>query len=103
QLEHAEEIKLKLSQALQYLSEGDFNIATAIKDAAHLMGQVAQYSDSFQALKERLDSSMIELNDIAAEVEDAERKTEADPQRLEITQDRLNLLYTLQRKHQVRT
>ncbi|MFC5269392.1 DNA repair protein RecN [Adhaeribacter terreus] len=103
QLEHAEEIKLKLSQALQYLSEGEMNVVLAMKDASHLLGQVAAYSDSFQALKERLDSSLIELNDIAAEVETAERKTEADPQRLEVIQDRLNLLYTLQRKHSVRT
>src|SRR5688572_26854933 len=103
QLEHAEEIKLKLSQALQYLSEGEINVVLAMKDASHLLGQVAAYSDSFQALKERLDSSLIELNDIAAEVETAERKTEADPQRLEVIQDRLNLLYTLQRKHSVRT
>jgi DNA repair protein RecN (Recombination protein N) len=103
QLEHAEEIKLKLSQAVQYLSDGEFNVITAVKDATHLLNQVAQYSDTFQGLKERLDSSLIELNDIAAEVETAERKTEADPKRLEIIQDRLNLLYTLQRKHQVRT
>jgi DNA repair protein RecN (Recombination protein N) len=103
QLEHAEEIKLKLSQALQYLSEGEMNVVMAMKDASHLLSQVAGYSQSFEALKERLDSSLIELNDIAAEVEAAERKTEADPQRLEVIQDRLNLLYTLQRKHSVRT
>ena len=103
QLEHAEEIKLKLSQALQYLSDGEMNVVLAMKDASHLLGQVSAYSDSFQSLKERLDSSLIELNDIAAEVETAERKTEADPQRLEVIQDRLNLLYTLQRKHSVRT
>jgi DNA repair protein RecN (Recombination protein N) len=102
QLEHAEEIKLKLSQALQYLSEGEMNVVMAMKDASHLLGQVAAYSESFESLKARLDSALIELNDIAAEVESAERKTEADPQRLEIIQDRLNLLYTLQRKHQVR-
>ncbi len=103
QLEHAEEIKLKLSQALQYLSDGEMNVVLAMKDASHLLGQVAGYSDNFLSLKERLDSSLIELNDIAAEVETAERKTEADPQRLEVIQDRLNLLYTLQRKHQVRS
>ena len=44
---------------------------------------------------------MIELNDIAAELEDAERNTEADPERTVEVQERLNLIYTLQRKHQV--
>ncbi|WP_205502888.1 DNA repair protein RecN [Rufibacter psychrotolerans] len=103
QLEHAEEIKLKLSQALQYISESEYNAASALKDASHLVGQVTEYGESFQTLKERLDSCLIELNDIAGELEDAERKTEADPQRAEQLQERLDLIYTLQRKHQVRT
>ncbi|WP_210487220.1 DNA repair protein RecN [Rufibacter aurantiacus] len=103
QLEHAEEIKLKLSQALQYISESEYNAAGALKDASHLLGQVTEYGESFQILKERLDSCLIELNDIGSELEDAERKTEADPQRAEQLQERLDLIYTLQRKHQVRT
>ncbi|KAA3439291.1 DNA repair protein RecN [Rufibacter hautae] len=103
QLEHAEEIKLKLSQALQYISESEYNAASALKDASHLLGQVTEYGESFQTLKERLDSCLIELNDIGGELEDAERKTEADPQRAEQLQERLDLIYTLQRKHQVRT
>ncbi|WP_181305810.1 DNA repair protein RecN [Rufibacter sp. XAAS-G3-1] len=103
QLEHAEEIKLKLSQALQYISESEYNATGALKDASHLVGQVTEYGENFQTLKQRLDSCFIELNDIAGELEDAERKTEADPQRAEQLQERLDLIYTLQRKHQVRT
>ncbi|GAA4315442.1 DNA repair protein RecN [Nibribacter koreensis] len=103
QLEHAEEIKLKLTQALQYLSESEFNASIALKDASHLLGQVTEYGENFQTLKERLDSCLIELVDISGELEDAERKTEADPQRAEQLQERLDLIYTLQRKHQVKT
>jgi DNA repair protein RecN (Recombination protein N) len=103
QLEHAEEIKMKLSQALQYISESEYNASGALKDASHLLGQVTEYGETFQNLKERLDSCLIELIDIGSELEDAERKTEADPQRAEQLQERLDLIYTLQRKHQVRT
>ena len=102
QLEHAEEIKLKLSQALQYLSESEFNVAVSLKDAAYLLNQVSAYGDHFQALKDRIDSCLIEINDIAAEVETAERKTEADPEKAEQTSERLTLIYNLQRKHQAR-
>ncbi|QMU27406.1 DNA repair protein RecN [Adhaeribacter radiodurans] len=102
QLEHAEEIKLKLSQALQYLSESEYNVAVSLKDAAYLLNQVTPYGDHFQELKERIDSCLIEINDIAAEVETAERKTEADPEKAEQTQERLTLIYNLQRKHQAR-
>jgi len=100
QLEHAEEIKLKLSNALQYISESEYNVLAGLKDATHLVGQLTEFGEQFKALKERLDSCAIELNDIAGELESAERYTEADPEKTIQVQDRLNLLYTLQRKHQ---
>jgi len=100
QLEHAEEIKLKLSTALQYISESEYNVLAGLKDATHLLGQLTEYGEQFKTLKERLDSCTIELNDIAGELESAERYTEADPEKTVQVQDRLNLLYTLQRKHQ---
>ncbi len=103
QLENAEDIKLKLTQAVQYLSESEFNITSALKDTAYLLGQLAQFSPTYEALRTRTESCMIELNDVAGELEDAERKTEADPARASEVQERLNLLYTLQRKHQVQT
>ncbi|MBF9252085.1 DNA repair protein RecN [Pontibacter sp. 172403-2] len=101
QLENAEDIKLKLTQAVQYLSESEFNITSALKDTAYLLGQLAAFSPKYEELRTRTESCMIELNDVAGELEDAERKTEADPERAAEVQERLNLIYTLQRKHQV--
>ncbi|MEJ8756199.1 DNA repair protein RecN [Pontibacter sp. H259] len=103
QLENAEDIKLKLTQAVQSLTESDFNITSALKDTAYLIGQLSQFSSKYDELKTRTESALIELNDIAGELEDAERKTEADPQRTLEVQERLNMIYTLQRKHQVQT
>jgi DNA repair protein RecN (Recombination protein N) len=102
QLEHAEEIKYKLTQAFNSLTESEYCAAGSMKDAAVLLGQVANYADQFKELKQRLDSCLIELHDIADEVEAAERRTEGDPSRAEEVQSRLNTFYTLQRKHQVR-
>ncbi|MBC5993582.1 DNA repair protein RecN [Pontibacter cellulosilyticus] len=103
QLENAEDIKVKLTQAVQYLTESEFNITSALKDTAHLIGQLAQFSPKYDELRTRTESCMIELNDIAGELEDAERKTEADPERTVEVQERLNMIYTLQRKHQVQS
>ncbi|MBD2766367.1 DNA repair protein RecN [Hymenobacter sp. BT664] len=102
QLEHAEEIKYKLSQALHGLRDSETCATGNLKEAMMLLGQVANYADNFQELRQRLDSCLIELHDIADEVETAERRTEGDPARAEELQDRLNVLYTLQRKHQAR-
>ena len=103
ELENAEDIKLKLTQAVQYLTESEFNITSALKDTAHLIGQLAAFSPKYEELRTRTESCMIELNDIAGELEDAERRTEADPARTTEVQERLNVIYTLQRKHQVQT
>ncbi|MDB5234841.1 MAG: repair protein RecN, partial [Hymenobacter sp.] len=102
QLEHAEEIKYKLSQALHGLRDSESCATGTMKEASVLLGQVASYADNFKELRERLESCLIELHDIADEVETAERRTEGDPARAEELQDRLNVLYTLQRKHQAR-
>ncbi|QCR24603.1 DNA repair protein RecN [Pontibacter sp. SGAir0037] len=103
QLENAEDIKLKLTQAVQSLTESDFNITSALKDTAYLISQLSQFSPKYEELRSRTESCMIELNDIAGELEDAERHTEADPERASEVQERLNMIYTLQRKHQVLT
>jgi DNA repair protein RecN (Recombination protein N) len=103
ELENAEDIKLKLTQAVQYLTESEFNITSALKDTVQLIGQLAAFSPKYEELRTRTESCMIELNDVAGELEDAERRTEADPARTTEVQERLNTIYTLQRKHQVQT
>ncbi|GAB3288361.1 DNA repair protein RecN [Hymenobacter tenuis] len=102
ELEHAEEIKFKLTNALQSLTESEYCATGAMKEAASLLGQIAAYSEQARELKHRLDSCLIELHDIANEIEVVERRTEGDPARIDELQGRLNVLYSLQRKHQVR-
>ncbi|WP_019947734.1 DNA repair protein RecN [Hymenobacter aerophilus] len=102
ELEHAEEIKYKLTHALQSLSEGEYCATGALKDAVVLLGQIAPYSEPVKDLRHRLDSCLIELRDITDEIEQVERRTEGDPARIDELQSRLNVLYSLQRKHQVR-
>ncbi|HLK97678.1 MAG TPA: DNA repair protein RecN, partial [Hymenobacter sp.] len=102
ELEHAEEIKYKLTTALQSLSESEYCATTALKEAATLLGQIAPYSEPARELKHRLDSCLIEVHDIVDEIEAVERRTEGDPARIDELQSRLNVLYSLQRKHQVR-
>ena len=54
-------------------------------------------------LADRMESSYIELKDIAQEVSDKEEEIEFNPGRLEEVNERLNLIYTLQQKHRVST
>jgi DNA repair protein RecN (Recombination protein N) len=54
-----------------------------------------------ESLAVRIESSYIELKDIAAEAEKLNDSIELDPERLEIVKQRLDLLYSLFQKHKV--
>ncbi len=101
-LENAEEIKAKLTQATDALTESEYAANSTLKSVVTMLGGLAGYADTYAALRERLQSALIEVNDIADELTAAEQRTEADPARLAEIEDRLNILYSLQRKHTVR-
>ena len=94
-LSHAEEIRTSLAEAIDTLNGDNRSVLQALR-AIHI-GNVSQ------ELQERIESSYIELKDIAEEAEDRLSNITADPQRLEDVQERLMLIQTLQRKFNCRT
>jgi DNA repair protein RecN (Recombination protein N) len=54
-------------------------------------------------LSDRLDAVVIDLQDIAKDCERIDERTEHDPQRISEVQERLNIVYKLQKKHSVNT
>lgn len=103
-LSHAEEIKQNLYVALNGLtndSESDTiqNLQQSISALRNITGVFPQSEE----LIGRLESCRIELQDIASELESAADNVEYDPQRLELVEDRLNTIYSLQKKHHVDT
>ncbi len=103
-LENAEHIKSKLDVANSILSGGtDRDVVTQLQEARKQLEQISSLSANYELLKQRLQSSLIELKDIAAELENENEKVEYNPQAIEKTQERLSVLYSLQKKHQVQT
>ena len=94
-LSHAEEIRASLSEAIETLS-GDGQSVLQALHAIHI-------DTVSQELQERIDSTYIELKDIAGEVESILDNTAANPERLEQVQERLMLIQTLLRKFNCRT
>lgn len=101
--EHTEEIKSNLNAALQQLSQADFSITAGLVTIRNQLQAIAPYSTTYQDLLQRIESTRIELNDIASELEQAEEKVEFDPKRAEETKDRISTIYQLQHKHQIKT
>lgn len=102
-LTHAEEIKEKLSNAVQALSSGDENVLASLEQVSGLVTQGSKYNNSLTSLADRLISTLIELKDIASELEIAEADTVFDPQKMEELNERLNLINHLLSKHRLKT
>jgi len=100
-LENAEEIKTKLNRALSISDRSDINIASMLQELKSLLNQISQFSPKYAILLDRIESLRIELTDIVNELETEEESTIYDPNRTEEVQERLNLIYKLQQKHQV--
>lgn len=102
-LANAEDIQVKLNQADQLLQSGEGDVLSRLKAAAQAVERAGAFSPTLAGLAERLQSSLIELKDIAAEVEAEGAKMEFDPRRLEVVQDRIGQLNLLLKKHGVTT
>ena len=97
---HSEEIKRNLSGATQLLSGAEDSTLTQIKRVLQFLHQAGKHLPEATALADRVESSRIELSDIAAEAERLEEKIRFNPEQLEALTERINLIYRLQKKHQ---
>jgi DNA repair protein RecN (Recombination protein N) len=100
-LTHAEDIKLNLFKASGLLGDGEQNILTALTEARNALGNIAKYNTQAAELYERLNSALIELKDVQAETETLAESLSVDPERAANLSARLDLIYRLQKKHNV--
>lgn len=102
-LTHAEEIKNAFTGVQQLLDNERFSVIQNLKSSHKILDAISQYMIEVPALAERLESCMIELKDILDETDRLSGEVEFDGARIELVNDRLNLIYSLQQKHQVNT
>lgn len=103
QLTHADEIKSAYSKVQVLLSGDDISVDNLMNEAVHLLNKMIALVPQSEQLHKRLESSLIEIQDIAAEVERINEEVQIDPERLVFVENRLNTLYALQQKHHVST
>ena len=102
-LSHAEEIKAGLYHVSQLLSDDDNGMLVALKECQYMMQSLQRNYAAAEELTNRLESSYIELKDIAQDVAERAEVIEFNPERLQEVNERLNLIYTLEQKHHVDT
>lgn len=102
-LSHAEEIKAGLYKVNETFSSEEQGILPILKEALNTLRGLNSIYPATEELSDRLENSYIELKDIELEIDRHNENIEFNPERLEIVNERLNLIYSLQQKHRVKT
>ena len=100
-LSHAEEIKAGLYKSAQLLESDEGGVIAQLKEVMHTLNGLTGVYAPAEELVSRMESSYIELKDIAQEASMQEEQVEYNPQRMDEVNERLNLIYSLQKKHHV--
>lgn len=102
-LENAAEIRRSFFEVVQILEEGQMPVLSQLREAERLVQAVAQHNADYSAIEQRLQEVRIELKDLAGECALPLDQVREEPDKMEHINERLDLLYTLQRKHNVKT
>ena len=102
-MSHAEEIKSSLYEADNALSSEGIGVVVSLKKALSAIRQIEQVLPDAKELVERMDSSYIELKDIAQEISSQMEYVDFDPNELDVINNRLDKLYDLEKKYHVDT
>ena len=98
-LENADSISEALQRVTQSLDEEVTGVLTTLREAENSLRRISENYASATELIERIHSTAVELKDISATTAYDLERIEANPERLDAVNLRLDLIYTLQRKH----
>ncbi|WP_296150903.1 DNA repair protein RecN [uncultured Flavobacterium sp.] len=103
QLNNVEFIKENLNKSLSVSEEEQFGVLNNLKEIKASLQKIAGFSPEYNALLERINSVAIEFDDIVSEMNQIGEGLTNDPEQLELANQKLQLIYNLQKKHQAST
>ena len=98
-LNNIEEIKEELLLSNQLLSEEQIGILNSLTSLKNSLQKLSKLSKTYSELFNRVNSSLIELDDVFGEIEDAQGNLEANPNRLDEVNIKLQKIHNLLLKH----
>jgi DNA repair protein RecN (Recombination protein N) len=102
-LNNSEIIQESFSQIVQVLSDERIGTLETAKEARIVLGKIRGFSSQYEQYWDRLNSTIIELEDVFDGIEDLATSVEANPSKLLEINEKLQVLYKLQQKHGVAT
>ena len=100
-LQHAHDIKENIHQILAIARKENLGLTDQLSQCKLGLQKLEPFSEKFQSLSQRLDSMWIEWSVIQATLSTLDYDLSVDPARLEVVNQALSKIYTLQQKHQV--
>ncbi|MFT4970509.1 MAG: DNA repair protein RecN (Recombination protein N) [Chitinophagales bacterium] len=102
-LSHAESIKANLQNIVQLIDNGETSVIQLLNEAFYQLKEIEKFSAKIEDLGKRLDSSIIELEDLKNEAESIAEGTSFDEERIAQVSTKVNECNRLIRKHQVQS
>ncbi|MDQ6469609.1 DNA repair protein RecN [Flavobacterium sp. LHD-80] len=102
-LNNIEVIKESIDKSLVIANEEQFGVLHNLNEVKTALQKIAPFSTEYQNLFERIISLAIEFDDVSKELQNCSEKLLNDPAQLEMISQKLQLIYNLQKKHQVAT
>ena len=99
ELSNVEMLTEHLGAAVNYIQQEEVGSLSSLKEVRTSLGKIAGFSSNYASLKERVESVVIELDDIAQDLETSLDRVEANPKELEEVNAKLQVIYNLQKKH----
>ncbi len=103
QLSNVELIKENLSKSLQIANEENIGVSLNLKEIKNSLQRISTFSETYNKYNERLNSILIEFDDLITEIEQTSDDLLNDPAQMEIVSQKLQSIYNLQKKHGVQT
>lgn len=102
-LTHAEEIKAGLYRIERSFNGDEAGLLPALKENVGVLLALRKVYSQAEDLSERMQSAYIELKDIIEVITGLNESVEYNPVRLDEVNNRLNLIYSLEQKHRVKS
>lgn len=102
-LNNVEFIREALDKSMMIANEEQIGLIQNLKEVKATLLKIAPLSKEYQDLSDRVSSVLIEFDDIADELQRHSEALMSDPEQLELTNQKLQNIYSLQKKHQVNT
>jgi len=102
-LSHAEEIRENLLKSYYLLAGEEGDVLGRMREVQYLLTRISAFYSPASELEKRVESAYLEMKDLSEELERLGNTVEYDPRRIEVVQERINLIYSLQQKHKVST